>query len=317
MRCIGFGTSDNLVIMERSNGGGGDVAKADKVKPEEADAFDIDNPELPAWIDEGAMKAGGYPYEKRLKRRKYEKSLEALQIELCKLQQHVQATGMRIVIVYEGRDSAGKGSCIKRFMEHINPRHARTVALAKPTERERGQWYFQRYAAHLPSDGEIVLFDRSWYNRAGVERVMGFCSEQQVADFLREAPQFESMIVREGILLFKFFLTIGRETQLKRFHERRHSPLKHWKLSSLDRAAIDKWDDYTHAREEMFRFTDTETCPWTVVRSNDQRRSRLATIQYVLDAVDYEGKDEKAIGKVDRNIAGSADALRHEQQDTA
>ena len=273
------------------------------------EAFDIDVETLPDWIAERAIGAGGYPYCKRMKRRQYEAELEKLQIELCKLQAHTIAKGLRIVIVFEGRDSAGKGSCIKRFMQHINPRHARVVALTKPTAYERGQWYFQRYVSHLPSEGEIVLFDRSWYNRAGVEKVMGFCTPDQHANFLREAPQFESMLTREGLLLFKFFLTIGRETQLLRFHQRRHSPLKRWKLSPMDLAAIDKWDDYTAAKEEMFRFTHTSSCPWTVVKSNDQRRSRLETIRHVLNAVDYEDRDLTAIGSVNEKICGSSDAF--------
>jgi len=248
-------------------------------------SFDIDDPDLPDWIDDGALSSGDYPYDDKMDRDDYEETLLALQIELTKLQAHVLANNLRIAIVFEGRDSAGKGSCIKRFMAYINPRHARAVALPKPTEREQGQWYFQRYVEHLPSAGDMVLFDRSWYNRAGVERVMGFCTEGQHADFLREAPQFEAMLVREGIHLFKFFLNIGRETQLKRFHERRHSPLKHWKISPIDIAALDKWDEYTAARDEMLRFTHTPTTPWTVVRANDKRRARINTLRAVLGAI--------------------------------
>jgi polyphosphate kinase 2 len=271
--------------------------------------FDIEQPELPDWVAEHALTCGGYPYTRKLKRRDYEEQLEALQIELLKLQAHVRTEGSRIVALFEGRDSAGKGGCIKRFMEHLNPRHARAVALSKPTEAERGQWYFQRYGVHLPTAGDIVLFDRSWYNRAGVERVMGFCDEEQLADFLREAPQFESMLIRDGIILFKFFLTIGREAQLKRFHERRHSPLKRWKLSSMDLAAVDKWDEYTVAKHEMFRFTHTSTCPWTVVRANDQRRARLEAIRVTLSAVDYEGRDADVVGTPDPKIVGNSEAF--------
>lgn len=274
--------------------------------------FDIDDPSLPDWVEEGALTADGYPYDKRMKRGAYEAELEALQIELAKLQVHALATGMRIVAVFEGRDSAGKGSCIKRFMEYINPRHAHAVALPKPTERERGQWYFQRYTAHLPSAGEIVLFDRSWYNRAGVERVMGFCTEEELADFLREAPQFETMLVREGIHFFKFFLTIGRETQLKRFHDRRHSPLKHWKISPIDLAALDMWDDYTEARDDMIRFTHTSTCPWTIIRANDKRRARLNALRVVLSQIDYDGKDESVVDTPDDKIVLSGDDLLRE-----
>jgi len=267
-----------------------------------SDTFDIEDPDLPDWIDDAALTAGDYPYDQKMGRKDYEDTLLALQIELTKLQAHVLANDMRIAIVFEGRDSAGKGSCIKRFIAYINPRHARAVALPKPTEREQGQWYFQRYVVHLPSAGEMVLFDRSWYNRAGVERVMGFCTETQHADFLREAPQFEAMLVREGIHLFKFFLNIGRETQLKRFHERQHSPLKHWKISPIDIAALGKWDDYTAARDEMLRFTHTSTTPWIVVRANDKRRARINTLRVVLGAIDYDGKDTKIVGEPDSNI---------------
>lgn len=267
--------------------------------------FDIDSPVLPREIDDAAMTSGGYPYDKKLKRETFEDELLKLQIELCKLQAHHLKSRGRIVIVYEGRDGAGKGTCIAAFTEHLNPRVTRTVALSKPTETERGQLYFQRYAAHLPSAGETVLFDRSWYNRAGVERVMGFCSDDELAVFLREAPEFEGLLVRDGIRLFKFFLTVGREMQLKRFHERRHNPLKQWKLSPIDFAALDKWDDYTKAQTDIFRFTHTTVAPWTVVRANDQRRARLETIRTVLAAIDYEGKDKKAIGSADPLIIGT------------
>ena len=262
-------------------------------------SFDLDDPKLPKWIKEGALTADDFPYDEKLERKTYEAELEALQIELGKLQADTLKTGRRIVVLFEGRDSAGKGSCIKRFMEHLNPRHARVVALPKPNDRERGEWYFQRYVKHLPTSGEIVLFDRSWYNRAGVERVMGFCSEDQLADFLREAPQFESLLVRDGVRFFKFFLTIGRETQLKRFHDRRHSPLRSWKFSPMDQAALAKFDEYTGARDEMFRFTHTTTCPWTVVRANDKRRAQLNTWRNVFSAIDYAGKDPEQVGEVD------------------
>jgi polyphosphate kinase 2 len=269
------------------------------------DAFDIETPRLPKALAEAALTSGGYPYPERLERKDYERQLEALQIELVKMQAHVQKAGVRIVVLFEGRDTAGKGGCIARFMQYLNPRHARAVALAKPTEAERGQWYFQRYVGHLPTRGDIVLFDRSWYNRAGVERVMGFADEEQVADFLREAPEFESLLVRDGILFFKIFLTIGREMQLKRFHERRHDPLKHWKLTDIDLAAIHKWDDYTAAKHDMFRFTHTPTTPWTVVRANDQRRARLEAIRLVLSAIDYPAKDSAIVGAVDPLIVGA------------
>jgi len=272
-------------------------------------AFDIDAEKLPKEIAERALSAGDYPYDKKLKREPYEEELVALQIELVKLQIDTQAQGRRLVVVFEGRDTAGKGGCIARFMQHLNPRHARAVALTKPTETERGQWYFQRYIAHMPTRGDIVLFDRSWYNRAGVERVMGFCSKDQLADFMRDVPAFEDLLVRDGMRLFKFFLTIGRETQLERFHERRHDPLKRWKLTEVDLAAIDKWDAYTEAQHEMFRFTHTAAAPWTVVRANDQRRARLEAIRTVLAAIDYEGKDAELVGKPDPKIVGSSDAF--------
>ena len=285
------------------------MAKADKAKTGQRNKaalghFDIDNPKLPVAIEEAALGSGGYPYEKTLKRDDFEHDLHLLQIELVKLQVHAGKAGDRVVVVFEGRDAAGKGSCIGRFREHLNPRTARIVALTKPTETERGQWYFQRYAAELPTAGEIVLFDRSWYNRAGVEQVMGFASDDQVADFLREAPEFEGMLVRDGIRFFKIYLDIGREMQLVRFHERRHDPLKRWKITDMDLAAMERWDAYTHAKEEMFRFTHTAVAPWTVVLANDQRRARLAAIRLVLSAIDYEGKDVEAVGTPDPKIVG-------------
>jgi polyphosphate kinase 2 len=281
------------------------MAKGDKAKGDSARGFDLDNPKLPKAIEERAFGSGGYPYDEKLKRHEYERALRDLQIELVKLQSHVGASGERVVVVFEGRDSAGKGSCIKRFREHLNPRSAHAVALPKPSETERGQWYFQRYAALMPTAGEIVLFDRSWYNRAGVEKVMGFATADQVADFLREAPQFEGMLVRDGIHFFKIYLEIGREMQLMRFHERRHDPLKQWKITDMDLAAIDRWDAYTLAKEEMFRFTDTAVAPWHVVLANDQRRARLESIRLVLAAMTYEKKDEAAVGALDARIVGT------------
>ena len=267
--------------------------------------FSLDNPKLPKDIDDAAMRSGGYTYDKKMKREAYDDELHRLQIELVKLQAHNIKTRGRILILYEGRDGAGKGSCINAFGAHLNPRNTRTVALTKPTETERGQLYFQRYAAHLPTAGEIVLFDRSWYNRAGVERVMGYCNADQLAVFLREAPEFEGLLVRDGIRFFKFYLSIGREMQIKRFHERRHDPLKQWKLSDVDLAALEKWDAYSAAQAEMFRFTHTTIAPWLVIRANDQRRARLETIRTVLMAIDYEGRDLKAIGQPDPLIVGT------------
>jgi polyphosphate kinase 2 len=267
--------------------------------------FSLDAPKLPKAIEDAAMRSGGYPYDKRLKRKLFERELHAMQIELAKLQKHNLKTGGRILCLYEGRDGSGKGSCIKAFNEHMNPRNTRTVALPKPTETERGQLYFQRYAMHLPTAGEIVLFDRSWYNRAGVERVMGFCTQDQLAVFLREAPEFEGLLVRDGIKLFKFYLQIGREMQLERFFERRQDPLKQWKLSDVDLASLTKYDDYTQAEVEMFRFTSTPIAPWVAVKANDQRRARLETIRHVLLAIDYEGRDLKVIGEADPQIIGA------------
>jgi polyphosphate kinase 2 len=282
-------------------------SKSGAAKPAQAGEaeFDLDDPKLPSWIEDAALGSGGYPYREKLQRRAYEEELLDLQIELLKLQAHVIKEGMRVVAVFEGRDSAGKGGCIKRFMEHLNPRHARAVALSKPTDAERGQWYFQRYIAHMPTRGDIVLFDRSWYNRAGVERVMGYCTEDQLADFLRDSPEFESLLIRDGIRLFKFYLSIGREMQLKRFHERRHDPVKRWKLTDVDRAAMDKWDAYSAAQAEMFRFTHTPDTPWTVIRANDQRRARLESIRSVLHAIDYREKDLAIVGTPDPQIVGA------------
>ena len=267
--------------------------------------FSLDAVELPKQIEKTAIGSGGYPYDEPLKRKIFEKDLHKLQIELCKLQACNAKTGRRILIIFEGRDGAGKGSCIKAFSAYLNPRTTRNVALQKPTETERGQLYFQRYAVHLPSAGEMVFFDRSWYNRAGVERVMGYCSDDQLAAFLREAPEFEGLLVRDGIKLFKFYLSIGREMQLKRFHERRHNPLKQWKLSPVDLAALDKYDDYSAAQTEMFRFTHTAIAPWLVVKANDQRRARLECIRHVLTSIGYEGRNLDKVGTPDTAITGS------------
>ena len=228
-----------------------------------------------------------------------------MHIELARLQSWLRTSGERIVCLFEGRDSAGKGTCINHFVRHLNPRHCKVVALGRPTETEQGQWYFQRYVPHLPTAGDMALFDRSWYNRAGVERVMGFCTPEQHATFLREAPEFEGMLARDGIRLFKFYLEIGREMQLMRFHERRHDPLKQWKISDIDLAAMARFDDYSAAKEEMFRFTHTSIAPWTVILANDQRRARLEAIRAVLHAIDYKDKDAKAVGKPDANIVGA------------
>ncbi|HUD76765.1 MAG TPA: polyphosphate kinase 2 [Streptosporangiaceae bacterium] len=247
-----------------------------------------------------------YPYDERLSRKKYDEGKRGLQIELLKLQHHIKSTGGRLVIVFEGRDAAGKGGTIKRFTENLNPRGARVVALEKPTERERSEWYLQRYITHLPAAGEIVLFDRSWYNRAGVERVMQFCSQDECMEFLREAPEFERMLARDGITLVKFWFSVSRAEQLRRFVSRQLDPVKRWKLSPVDLASIDKWDDYTEAKESMFFFTDLTDAPWTVVKSNDKKRARIEAMRHVLRQVEYSGRDETVVGLPDPLIVGPA-----------
>lgn len=266
--------------------------------------FNLDDPVFPEDIKEKALASGGFAYDQKIKGKVYDEDLLALQLECLKMQTHLETSGQRVVALFEGRDASGKGGCIGRILERVNPRHARSVALSKPNEAESGQWYFQRYAAHLPTRGDMVLYDRSWYNRAGVERVMGFCTPEQTAAFLKEAPVFEGMIARDGIHFFKFYLTIGHEMQLKRFHERRHDPFKIWKITPIDLAAIGKWDAYTEAETAMLTATHTGETPWTVVHANDQKRARLEVLRVMLAALDYEGKDAKAIGKADGKIAG-------------
>jgi polyphosphate kinase len=257
-------------------------------------------------------RSGGYPYKYKILRREYEEQKFQLQTELLKLQGWVRETRQRVVILFEGRDAAGKGGTIKRFMEHLNPRGARVVALEKPSEIEQGQWYFQRYAQHLPTAGEMVFFDRSWYNRAGVERVMGFCSQAEYEEFLRQAPQFERHLVRSGIHLVKFWFSVSREEQRRRFKEREVHPLKQWKLSPIDLASLDKWDDYTRAKEAMFFHTDTADSPWTVIKSDDKKRARLNAMRYVLHSLPYKGKDVETIGRVDDLLVGRANII-HER----
>jgi polyphosphate kinase len=245
-----------------------------------------------------------YPYEQRMSRRKYERQKRGLQIELLKMQHHIKAAGSRLVVVFEGRDAAGKGGTIRRFTENLNPRGARIVALEKPTEREQTEWYLQRYIAHLPAAGEIVMFDRSWYNRAGVERVMGFCRPDECLEFLREAPEFERMLGRDGIRLIKFWFSVSRGEQLRRFVRRQLDPVKRWKLSPIDLASLDKWDEYTEAKESMFFYTDLADAPWAVVKSNDKRRARIEAMRYVLRRVDYDGRDDDVVGMPDPLIVG-------------
>ena len=245
-----------------------------------------------------------YPYKNLMSRKNYEKQKYDLQVELLKLQNWVKESGSRVVILFEGRDAAGKGGTIKRFMEHLNPRGARVVALEKPTEEERGQWYFQRYIKHLPTKGEIVLFDRSWYNRAGVERVMGFCSDKEYAEFMQQTPEFEKNLVQSGILLFKFWFSVSKDEQKRRFKERETHPLKQWKLSPIDKASLDKWKEYTIAKEQMFFYTDTSDAPWIVIKSNCKKRARLNAMRYILHKISYTPKNLMDIGKLDPLIIG-------------
>jgi polyphosphate kinase len=270
--------------------------------PDTLENFDLDDPVLPRAIKKKALTSGGFPYDEKLDDDTYEAEMLQVQRQLALLQQDQAKSGKRIVIVFEGRDAAGKGGAIATYLENLNPRFNMAVALPKPSDRERTQWYFQRYVDWMPAAGEQVLFDRSWYNRAGVEPVMGFCTPEQTAQFLGEVPDFEKMLVRDGIHLFKFWLTIGREMQLKRFHDRRHDPLKIWKLSPIDLEALRRFDDYSKARNHMLEATHSEHAPWRIVFNNDKQRGRLALMRSVLHALDFEGKDNKLIGTVDEKI---------------
>lgn len=247
-----------------------------------------------------------YPYAEKMNSNEYEKLKAELQIELLKMQSWVKDTGQRIVILFEGRDAAGKGGTIKRMMEHMNPRGARVVALEKPTEEQKGQWYFQRYIEHLPSKGEIVLFDRSWYNRAGVERVMNFCRPSDYLEFMRQAPELERMLVRSDIKLFKLWFSVSRNEQFRRFQQRQHDPLKQWKLSPVDLASLDKWDAYTEAKEAMFFYTDTADAPWTVIKSDCKKRARINAMRFILHSLNYPNKDQNVVVPPDKLIVGSA-----------
>ncbi|MEN3310118.1 MAG: polyphosphate kinase [Micromonosporaceae bacterium] len=251
----------------------------------------------------------GYPYQERLGRDEYEREKRLLQIELLKLQNWVKASGERLVVLFEGRDAAGKGGTIKRFMEHLNPRGAQVVALEKPSERESTQWYFQRYVEHLPAAGEMVLFDRSWYNRAGVERVMGYCTRAEYLEFMRQAPELERMLVRSGIRLVKFWFSVSRREQQTRFVIRQVDPVRQWKLSPTDLASLDRWDDYTEAKEAMFFYTDTADAPWTVIKSNDKKRARIQAMRYVLGQFGYDNKDAEVVGVADPVLVGRATEL--------
>jgi polyphosphate kinase 2 len=258
-----------------------------------------------------AFETGQYPYAQKLSRRSYEREKARLQAELLKVQHWAQETGQKFVLLFEGRDAAGKGGTIKRFTEHLNPRTARVVALNKPTDEERGQWYFQRYIAHLPTAGEIVLYDRSWYNRAGVERVMGFCEPNDYLEFMRQTPDLERMLARAGIHLYKYWFSVTQEEQKARFASRETDPLKQWKLSPIDKASLGKWDDYTEAKEAMFFYTDTADAPWTVIKSDDKKRARLNCMRHFLSTLDYPDKDPKIAKAPDPLIVGGAGHVIH------
>ena len=261
-----------------------------------------------------ALLPPGYPYPSRIRRREYERQKKDLQIELLKVQSWVKESGQKIVVLFEGRDAAGKGGTIKRFMEHLNPRGARVVALEKPNDEERGQWYFQRYVSHFPTSGEIVFFDRSWYNRAGVERVMGFCRPLEYMEFLRQTPEFERMLVNSGILLFKYWFSVSREEQLRRFISRRDDPLKHWKLSPIDIKSLDLWEAYTEAKKAMFFHTDTADAPWTVIKADDKKRARLNCMRHFLHALSYPGKNPKVAHFPDALLVGEASRVLEEDE---
>ena len=260
------------------------------------------------------FETGLYPYKTKLPRKEYEAEKARLQAELLKVQLWAQETGQKFVLLFEGRDAAGKGGTIKRFTEHLNPRTARVVALNKPTDEERGEWFFQRYIKHLPTSGEMVFYDRSWYNRAGVERVMGFCSPNEYLEFMRQTPDFERMLTRSGIQLFKFWFSVTREEQRDRFQSRETDPLKRWKLSPIDKASLTKWDDYTEAKEAMFFYTDTADAPWTVVKSDDKKRARLNCMRHFLSTLDYPDKDISVATAPDPLIVGSAGNVVHNSE---
>lgn len=248
-----------------------------------------------------------YPYREEMKGKDYDRHMEALQIELAKMQAGLKLAGQRLIVVFEGRDAAGKGGTIKAVTENMNPRQAYVVALSKPTERESQQWYFQRYVDWFPARGEIALYDRSWYNRAMIEHVFGFCKPDQREKFFRQLPEFEQMVVDEGITFLKIWLEVGRAEQLKRFLDREGDLLKQWKLSQIDVDGLAKWDEYCAAIDETMERTDFKHAPWTVILSDDKKRARIAAIQTILGSVDYQGKDPVAIGRVDDRICGGPD----------
>jgi len=292
------------------------VSKNSKNKPDNATKkdnkiiFDLNakNKRIPWNAD------GSYPYEKKMDVLDYEQQKHELQIELLKMQNWVKETKQRVVIIFEGRDAAGKGGTIKRFMEHLNPRGAHVIALEKPNARERNQWYFQRYIQHLPSKGEIILFDRSWYNRAGVEKVMGFCSDQEYLEFLRQTPDLERMLVNSGIIVFKYWFSASRTEQFNRFKSRQKDPLKQWKLSPIDMASLERWDDYSKAKDNMMFHTHTNDAPWTIIRSDDKKRGRINCMRHFLSTLDYPGKDDRVVGSPDPLIVGSPNNLYNDNK---
>lgn len=273
------------------------------LKSEKKEEVKLNTPEIPEGKEYFANST--FPFKSNMKRKEYEKEKLILQIELLKVQKWVKDSGQKIVIFFEGRDAAGKGGTIKRFMEHLNPRSARVIALEKPTDKERGQWYFQRYIKHFPTKGEIVLFDRSWYNRAGVERVMGFCTDAEYKEFMKTAPLVEKFLVDSGVILFKYWFSVSRKEQEKRFNERQTDPLKIWKLSPMDIASVDKWDDYTDAKQKMFEKTDRKKAPWTIIKSDDKKRARINCMKDFLSRLDYEEKNSDVITP-DSEICGRA-----------
>ena len=284
----------------------GDVQAAERAAHPRAPYQDVRRLRADAEAVRKAFESGEFPYKTRLSEKVYLRHMELLQVELLKAQNWVKETGQRIVLLFEGRDAAGKGGTIKRFMEHLNPRGARVVALEKPSERERSQWYFQRYIQHLPAAGEIVFFDRSWYNRAGVERVMNFCTPNEYLDFMRQCPDLERMFVNSGVRLYKYWFSVTREEQQRRFRSRMNDPLKQWKLSPIDRASMDKWDDYTEAKEAMFFFSDTADAPWIVIKSDDKKRARLNCMQHFLSSLDYPNRDHSVVHGPDPLIVGAS-----------
>ncbi|RNJ50551.1 polyphosphate kinase 2 [Methylocystis hirsuta] len=284
----------------------GDVQAAERAAHPHAPYQDVRRLRADAEAVRKAFESGEFPYKTRLSEKVYLRRMELLQVELLKAQNWVKETGQRIVLLFEGRDAAGKGGTIKRFMEHLNPRGARVVALEKPSERERSQWYFQRYIQHLPAAGEIVFFDRSWYNRAGVERVMNFCTPNEYLDFMRQCPDLERMFVNSGVRLYKYWFSVTREEQQRRFRSRMNDPLKQWKLSPIDRASMDKWDDYTEAKEAMFFFSDTADAPWIVIKSDDKKRARLNCMQQFLSSLDYPNRDHSVVHGPDPLIVGAS-----------